>query len=220
MCLLTALPALVAGASTQPASRPSPEALARTIQARYDRIRDFSTNFTQTYEGGVLRKRVIERGTLQVKRPGRMRWTYTAPEEKTFVSDGSQIYSYLPADRQVYVSPVPLEDQATTAALFLTGKGNLTRDFDVGQGDPAHEPDGTWALRLQPRQAERDYDWLVLVVDRDTLRIRSLVAGDRQGGTSTFAFANIKENTGLADTLFVFRIPRGVDVIRTGPPSR
>jgi len=217
---LSALAALLAaGASVaaQPAGRPAPEALGRSIQARYDTIRDFSANFTHTYVGGVLRKRLVERGTLQVKRPGRMRWTYSWPEEKVFVSDGSQVYSYIPADRQVYVSPMPAEDQATTAALFLSGKGKLDRDFTIAYSDAADAPPGTYALRLTPRQAEGDYEWLTLVVDQDTLRIRTLVAADRQGGTSTFAFANLKENSGLADTLFVFKIPRGVDVIRTSP---
>ena len=217
---LRALAALLAAAGSvaaQPAGRPAPEALGRSIQARYDRIRDFSGSFTHTYVGGVLRKRLVERGTLQVKRPGRMRWTYSWPEEKVFVSDGSQVYSYIPADRQVYVSPMPAEDQATTAALFLSGKGKLDRDFTIAYWDEADAPPGTYTLRLTPREAERDYDWLTLVVDRETLRIRSLVAADRQGGVSTFAFANLKENTGLADNLFVFKIPRGVDVIRTSP---
>jgi outer membrane lipoprotein-sorting protein len=46
-----------------------------------------------------------------------------------------------------------------------------------------------------------------------------LVATDRQGGRSVFAFDKIKENTGLADNVFSFTIPRGADVIRTGGPS-
>jgi outer membrane lipoprotein-sorting protein len=40
-----------------------------------------------------------------------------------------------------------------------------------------------------------------------------LITADRQGGTSTFVFANLRENTGTADKEFVFSIPRGVDVI-------
>jgi outer membrane lipoprotein-sorting protein len=40
-----------------------------------------------------------------------------------------------------------------------------------------------------------------------------MVTADAQGGTSTFAFSNLKENVGLSDNEFVFRMPRGVDVI-------
>ena len=65
-----------------------------------------------------------------------MRWTYEKPEEKTFVSDGRKLYSYIPADRQVYVTTVPPEDEASTPALFLAGKGNLLRDFDVSLAPP------------------------------------------------------------------------------------
>jgi outer membrane lipoprotein carrier protein len=200
----------------QPAER-SIDAIARGVQERYDRVRDFSADFVHTYEGGVLRRAVTERGTVQIKKPGMMRWEYAAPEKKTFVSDGSQIYSYIPADRQVIVSPMPKSDQATTAALFLTGKGNLTRDFTISPAPlPAGAPSGTMALAMAPRQAERDYDTLTLVVDAQSLQIRMLMAADRQGGTSIFTFSNIKENTGLADKVFNFRIPRGADVIRSG----
>jgi outer membrane lipoprotein-sorting protein len=71
-------------------------------------------------------------------------------------------------------------------------------------------------LRLTPRQAQREYDWLSLVLDPKTLAIRMLVAQDAQGGTSTFTFTGLKENVGLSDNTFSFRIPRGVDVITEG----
>jgi outer membrane lipoprotein-sorting protein len=45
------------------------------------------------------------------------------------------------------------------------------------------------------------------------------VTSDAQGGTSTFSFLNLKENVGVADSEFVFRIPRGVDVITDVPRS-
>jgi outer membrane lipoprotein carrier protein len=153
-----------------------------------------------------------------VKKPGKMRWDYKSPEPKVFVSDGRRIYLHVPADNQVIVSPVPSEDQATTAVLFLVGKGNLTRDFTVSHAEGA-APE-TYALRLQPRIPETDYDWLQVVVDRKTLQIRSLTAADREGGRSTFQFTNFKENLGLSDKTFAFKIPRGADVTTNGPPSR
>jgi outer membrane lipoprotein-sorting protein len=39
-----------------------------------------------------------------------------------------------------------------------------------------------------------------------------MVTVDAQGGRSVFSFKNLKENIGLADNEFVFRMPRGVDV--------
>jgi outer membrane lipoprotein carrier protein len=213
--LLIALLALPADPALRAIEPDAPE-LARTLQKKYDGIRDFSSDFVHSYEGGVLRKKITERGRLLVKKPGRMRWEYTSPERKLFVSDGTKMYSYLPQDKQVIVSPVPAEDQATTPTLFLAGKGNLIRDFTPSLVDlPAGMPAGAQALKLIPKTSQRDYDWLVLVVEPGRLTIRGLVTGDAQGGKSTFLFDNLRENIGIADKEFAFKIPRGVDVVQS-----
>jgi outer membrane lipoprotein carrier protein len=195
-------------------ARPPAAETARALQQKYDQVKDFSADFTHTAEGGVLKRKVTERGTVQVKKPGRMRWEYTAPEKKTFVSDGRMIYSYIPADKQAIRSPVPADDEATTAVLFLAGKGNLTRDFNVSYAEGGAAD--TWTLRLDPKLKQRDYDWLVIEVDRASLQIRGFTAADQQGGRSTFRFSNYRQNTGVADNVFVFKIPRGTDVINAG----
>ena len=203
LCLLATLP--------QAQGKPSADALARSLQQRYQGIRDFSADFVHSYRGGVLNKKVTERGKMSVKKPGMMRWDYTQPEKKTFVSDGRKIYSYMPQDRQVIINRVPPDSEAPTPALFLAGKGNVTRDFTAGSAESAIP--GTYGLKLVPKRAEADYDYLVLNLDPATLQILGLSTIDRQGGESTFTFTNLKENRGLSDNEFAFRIPRGVDVV-------
>ena len=189
--------------------------VAAALQRRYDRIKDFSANFTQTAEGGVLRRKAAtESGTVRIKKPGKMRWDYTTPEKKMFVSDGKTMYMYFPKDRQVMRNPVPEQDQATSAVLFLMGKGDVTRDFTVKWAD-SKDP-AVYALRLEPKVRQAEFDWLEVRADRESLQIRSLTTGDAQGGRSTFSFSNFKENTGLADKTFEFSIPRGTEVITSG----
>lgn len=230
MHIPTMLPALVLAASIHPAVQlPAPrggqdprqssaQEVANALQKKYNAIHDFTADFVHESEGGVLRKKQTESGVVQVKKPGKMRWDYKKPEPKVFVSDGRRIYLHVPADNQVIVSPVPEGDQATTAVLFLVGKGNLTRDFTV-TFMPGASADA-YALRLQPKLPERDYDWLQIVVDRRTLQMRSLSAADAQGGRSTFQFSNFKENVGMADKVFEFKIPRGADVTNNGEAAR
>lgn len=210
---------LVAGLALMASSpaaqeRRTPDAVAKALQARYQGIRDFSADFVQTYRGGVLRTQTSERGTVVVKKPGRMRWTYTSPERKEFVSDGQKVYSYLTQDRQVIMSSLPPEDQATTPALFLTGKGDIARDFTASYGDTP--PAGATVLKLVPRRSEPEYEYLMVTLDPGSLQIKGLTTRDRQGGDSTLTFTNLKENTGISDKAFVFRVPRGVDVITDG----
>ena len=204
---LVALLPLAAAAQTSQ----TPDALARALQARYQGVRDFSADFTQTYRGGVLKTQTQERGTVAVKKPGLMKWIYTRPERKELVSDGKKIYWYLPADKQVTVSDVPQGDQASTPALFLGGRGDIARDFTAAAAAAAVP--GTVGLKLTPRRTEPDYEYLVVSLDPGTLQIRALATRDRQGGDSTLIFTNMKENRGISDKDFVFRTPRGVTVI-------
>lgn len=195
----------------------SPDALARGLQQHYDRVRDFSAEFVQTYRGGVLRTSTEERGSVWIKKPGLMRWVYRSPEHKEFVSDGVSLYAYLPEDRQVRVEPVPKGDEASAGIMFLTGRGDVVKDFTASTADSPIT--GTVGLTLTPRRAEAGYTHLVVALDPQTFQIRALTTRDEQGGDSTIRFINLKENTGISDKTFVFDIPRGVDVISHGLPN-
>ena len=212
--LLSATVAFPTGAQSE-----NPGDLAARIQQRYDTIRDFEADFVQSYQGGLLKIKTAEQGTVAIKRPGRMRWVYTKPERKEFVSNGQRIYSYLPSDKQVIVSPMPSTEQ-TTPALFLTGRGHLVRDFTASVGDIPGGLPGLAAIKLVPKKPDPELEWLMLGVDPKTLQIRQLVAVDGQGGRSTFTFNNLKENRNLSDKLFEFQVPRGVDVITNGVPAK
>ena len=205
------------GSRTAAQSAPPPQnadALARALQQRYQGIKDFSAEFVHTYRGGVLRTQTREQGTVKIKKPGMMRWLYTAPERKEFVSDGVKIYSHIPQDRQVLVSPVPPDNQATTPALFLSGKGDLARDFTAAIV-PSPIPDAV-GLKLTPKRPEAEYEYFVVATAQPGLQIRGLATHDRQGGDSVIAFMNLKENQGISDKEFAFRIPKGTDVITNG----
>ena len=199
---------------SNPQARPPAGDVASALQRQYDSIKDFSATFTQTYEGGVLRRKALETGTVYVKKPGKMRWDYAAPEKKVFVSDGRTMFLYFPNDKQVMKNAVPEQDEATSAVLFLMGKGNIVRDFTVRWAEGGS--DAVYRLRLDPKTRQAEYDWLELSADRETLRIVGLTAGDAQGGRSSFGFTNFKENVGLADKMFQFTIPRGTEVISSG----
>ncbi len=188
---------------------PAPDAIARSLQQRYEGIRDFSADFVHVYRGGVLRTETREQGTVSVKKPGRMRWVYTTPERKEFVADGEKIYSYIPQDRQVHIMS---QDQANTPALFLAGQGDLVRDFTAGPVDnPASD---AVAVKLTPRVSVPEYDYIVIAADPKSFQIRALTVFDSQGGESTLTFSGMRENRGIADREFTFRIPRNVDVIQ------
>ena len=206
--------AVIPSASLRAQNTQSPEAIARALQAKYASIRDFSADFVQTYRGGVLKTQTTERGTVVVKKPGKMRWVYTSPERKELVSDGKKIYWYVPEDKQVMVSDMPAADSAATPTLFLSGKGDIVRDFTA-----TILPGGTGngiQLKLVPKRPEPEYEYLVVTVAPESMQMRALMTHDRQGGESTLTFTDMKENRGVSDKTFEFRPPRGVNVVTDG----
>ena len=130
------------------------------------------------------------------------------------MSDGVKIYSHIPQDRQVLVSPVPADGDATTPALFLSGKGDIARDFTAAIVESPVA--GAVGLKLTPKKPEAQYDYFVVATSQPGLQIRALATRDRQGGDSVITFMNLKENQGISDKEFAFRIPKGADVITNG----
>jgi len=197
-----------------------PVALAAKVQQRYNGIKDIQADFVQTYEGGVLRTKTTERGTVSIKRPGKLRFLYTKPEKKEFVSDGVRLYAHMVADKQVIVSAAPGPDQGDIPAMFLAGQSDLARDYTPTFTQLPGAAPGLLTLQLVPKKKSAEYENIGIGVDAKTLQIQFLTAVDTQGGRSSFAFSNLKENQGLSDKEFVFRIPRGVDVVTNGGKSK
>jgi outer membrane lipoprotein carrier protein len=196
-----------------PAASPADSELARGIvrrlEAHHARTMDLVARFTQSYRSGMLGREIVERGVVSVKRPGRMRWEYKDPEPKLFVSDGRTFSFYVPADRQVVVSEQ--DPERSLAARLLSGRSGLTDDFDASLDEPLEA--GVFRLRLVPRRPQADVERAILDVEPSG-RIRSILLEDIQGNRTRFRFEDVRENTGLRDSLFRFEVPAGVEVIR------
>ena len=191
----------------------SVETVVSKLQSRYNRLNDFSADFHHTYAGGLLSTTDTERGVVHVKKPGRWRFDYSMPEEKSFISNGTSIFSYFPQDQQVIISQLPTSSGASTPALFLSGVGNLNRDFTTEALKPVDSNSRSLILRLTPIADNANYEFLILTLDPETFDIEVMATTDFQGGVSAYTFSNLMENPGLSDTVFEFDIPQDVDVI-------
>ena len=211
----TLIVAALSSVDAQPPGAPPLDQLVRNLQLKYDSVRDFSADFEHQYTGGLLSISLVEHGTVLIKKPGKMRWSYATADEKLYVSDGETFYSYFPLDRQVIVTDVPPDDRASTPALFLAGRGNLSEDFDASYEDAPASPEA-WVIRLTPRVANAGYEWLVVTVDRRSLSITGLSTSDFQGGQSTYIFTRLEENQDLSDSAFEFTIPDNIDIVSDG----
>jgi outer membrane lipoprotein carrier protein len=192
------------------AAAPIPEVsgVVERVEARHRRVVDLTARFEQTYRSGLLGREIVERGTLSLKRPGRMLWEYREPERKTFVADGRRIFFYVPADRQVVIREQA--GQRGVAMGLLSGEFAIRDQFEATLEDAGGR--GPTRLRLVPRTPDSDVERATLEVDPEG-RITAIEIVDPQGNRSRFRFETIRENVGLPDRLFRFEIPKGVEVV-------
>ena len=205
--LLALTGSLLAAGATPATATGTPDDLARRVEERHRGLRDLTATFVQTYRSGALGREVKESGLLSLKNPGRMLWEYRQPEKKTFVSDGKSFYFYVPADKQVIVREQA--DLRGIPALLLSGRGDVLTQFQVSAQEA---PAGRRRLRLLPRKKDAEMDEVILDVD-ESARILAIEVLDGQGNRSHFDFSELRENVGLKDQIFQFRVPHGVEVI-------
>src|SRR5579862_9716210 len=91
-CLLVIAAAALILPALLPADTPDVTKLLAGIEDRYNHIQTLQVAFTESWTLNG-RKRTGS-GTLYLRKPGRMRWEYTAPAGRLFISDGEFIYSY------------------------------------------------------------------------------------------------------------------------------
>ncbi len=203
-------------------------------------MHDIEADFTQessiasldrTQQGsGRVTLRFVQQATEQV-RLVKFRWEYDRPTRQEIVSDGRTMWVYIPENNQVIESDISevSEARAQDPLTFLTGLGNLSRDFLVRWASPNRDDDGNYVLKLTPKTTTTMFRELEVTVDRraviDYARsgvtgrdfpIRSTAAIDPNGNRTVITFErnSLRLNRGVSDLNFRFIMPAGVDVVR------
>ncbi|WP_242392598.1 LolA family protein [Anaeromyxobacter oryzisoli] len=205
---MTRLALLLLAVATSPFAAPAagataadPQALARKVQATYERTRDLEARFKQTYTYAGFGRRQVSEGTLRVKKPGKMRWDYTSPAPKTIAVKGSRLVQLEPEENQAYVDDHFDATAMSAAVTFLLGKGDLAKEFDLSV-------DGAGALVLRPKAADPRVESITLTVGEDGEVLATRVV-DGAGNANELRFEAVKRNQGIPDSAFEVKIPRG-----------
>ena len=187
------------------------ERLVNALQTKYARLTSLAADFVQIYTAPSERTR-RESGHLMLKKPGKMRWDYTTPETKLYVSDGKVIYEYLPAERVATRTTIKETQDLRAPFMFLLGRGDLRRDFkriEFASESPVRA--GDRVLRLIPKRAS-EFRELLLEVESQSLQLVRLSFIDQNGARSDFLFSNVREQATIDDAQFIFKPPAGVAV--------
>ncbi len=203
---------LVFGGFPAIAQSPNLHSLADAVDARYNHLRTLEAQFTETYSGSGATR--TESGTLLLKKPGRMRWDYTEPRPKMFLTDGSTAWFYVPGENQVRRMPVKQLDDFRSPLRYLLGKTKLEKEFEDLRIAQSEKPMNAGDIVLQgvPKDLRERVARTLLEVT-PTGYIQRIVVEELDGSVTEFRFLQQHENVEIPDAKFRFAPPQGVEIV-------
>src|SRR5450631_707873 len=163
------------------------------VEDRYNRTQTLQLSFSESYQQGARTR--VEKGDLYLRKPGRMRWQYTAPAGKLFVSDGKFIYSYTPQDNRAEKMKLAETDDMRAPLAFLLGRLDFNKDFREFH---AHAEDGGVFITAIPKSDKLPYSEVSFLAAPD-FTIRRLEVKGQDNSVLQFVFENEKQNPPLAE---------------------
>ena len=194
-------------------AQPDVHAIADKVDQRYNHLQTLEAQFSETYSGAGMTR--TEKGTLMLKKPGRMRWDYEQPRPKMFLTDGTTAWFYVPGERQVRRAPVKQIDDLRSPLRYLLGKTKLEKEF-VGLTiavDAKPVNPGDVVMQGVPKGMQDRVARTLVEVAPDGLIVRILVE-ELDGSETEFRFLQQKENVQISDQRFRFTPPPGVEVVQ------
>jgi len=185
--------------------------LLKGVESRYNRAQTLEVRFAETYSG-LGRGARTETGVLYLRKPGRMRWEYTQPSGKLFVSDGKQVYLYLPGENRVEKMKLKETEDMRAPLAFLLGKLNFEKEF---QNLQARVGEGGSLVTAEPKSDSLPYSKVEFLVSA-TYEIRKLHIVGQDQSVLDFVFESEKLNPPLANSMFQFQPPAGAEVVESG----
>ena len=152
-------------------------------------------------------------GTLDIRRPGQFRWSYEEPYAQMLVADGVNMWSY-----DVDLEQVTVKAQAdalgSTPAILLGGSSEVLDDFEyLGSLDDR----GTTWVSLRPRDTDSGFNRVELgFTDGELTR---MLFGDNLEQTTLVALFDVVFNEPIAEDVFRFVVPDGVDLVGEPVPN-
>lgn len=190
----------------------SNDAILRRVDDHYNRLSSLKARYSEQYSGMGMTK--TETGTLVLKKPGRMRWSYDDPAGKVFVLDGKYAWFYTPGDAQAQRVPAKELDDLRSPLRFLLGHTQLKKELN----DLAVTPEDTgFRITGVPKGMEQRVKLLTLDVTAAGV-IEKMRIEEVGGAVTEFTFSNMEENVPVKTSDFVFTPPVGVTIVKGLPP--
>jgi outer membrane lipoprotein carrier protein len=185
--------------------------LLKGVETRYNQAKTLQVLFKEDYTPPNGARRT-ESGLLLLRKPGRMRWVYSQPAGKLFISDSKNLWLYTPASNRAEKMKLRESDDMRVPLAFLLGKLDFDKEFQ-NLAWTAEGPDTR--ITGEPKVDNLPYSKVEFVVTPD-YRIREVKVTGFDRSILQFAFDQERMNPKLDGELFKFVVPKGAELVDAG----
>jgi len=179
------------------------------IQKSYDSVLTFKATFEQKAFVKMMNRVEVAQGEVQIKKPGKMKWVYKSPDPQILISNQKNLWLYLPEDEQATRMPIESVYSSNTPALFLAGEGTLTDTFNIMQ---VLTEKNKITVVFTPKEEDSNLSRLVLRTNKKNYQIIGASVYDKLGNRTDINFREIRINEKIAESVFEFQVPAGVEI--------
>jgi outer membrane lipoprotein carrier protein len=180
------------------------------VQKNYEKVLTYEAEFIQKSYIKMMDKTQDVKGTVSIKKPGKMKWSYGAPDVQILISNGNTLWLYVPDEEQATKISIESIYSSNTPALFLAGKGKLTQSFNVESVNLDKDP---LSITLTPKADDQSLTRLQLFANKKNYQITGSTVYDKLGNKTEIRFSNIKINKEIPEKTFHFQAPANVEVL-------
>lgn len=173
----------------------------------YNNTHSVHANFYQLVTDKQGRKVQEVYGEMQLKRPNKFKWDYNKPYEQQIISDGKQVWLYDTELSQVTVRAIDKALGSSPAAL-LAGDDSLDKGFKLSNLD--RKDNNQW-VSAEPVVRDTGFEKILLGFNDNKLQEMELI--DSFGHKTQIVFSEVEVNPAINNKTFLFKPPKGVDVV-------
>ena len=187
----------------------SEQVTVNAIQKKFESVLTFKADFEQKAYVKMINRTEITQGTVQIKKPGKMKWIYKSPDPQILVSNQKVLWLYAPEDEQVTRMLIENVYSSNTPALFLAGQGILTETFDIVK---VQKEKNKFIVVFTPKEIESNLSRFTLRANKNNYQITGATVYDKLGNKTEIRFRSIRVNEEIPENVFNFEIPSGVEI--------
>jgi outer membrane lipoprotein carrier protein len=184
------------------------EDLVDQLNTKYSSFEDIKMDFTQSISSSVFENKREFKGKLYIKNPDKFR---VETPLQSIVTNGQSIWVYSEENKQVTKNRLDPKGGILLPYRYLSSfrdeyKARLDQDEQI-------KDNLCYKLILTPKDENSFISKMIVWIDKDSLLTLKLRYWDLSDNEVTFLFENIKINSQIDNSKFVFEIPPGIEFL-------